>query len=119
MTRNDVSLQDAPQPALAVQALRQASTLKSKNVRIHKRRTSVRLEPAMWHALNEIAVREGCTIHDLCGVIYDTRTQGSSFTSDLRSFMVDYFRSSEASQRVKRAQEMIKTKKESKRMSQR
>ncbi len=46
-------------------AFASSSTLLSKNVRIHDRRTSVRLEPEMWDALNEIAALESCSIHDL------------------------------------------------------
>ena len=69
-----------------------SSALQSKNVRIHNRRTSVRLEPRMWTALNEIAVLEGCSIHDLCGVVYDLKTPGTSFTAALRVFMMEYYR---------------------------
>ena len=70
-----------------------ASTLQSKNVCIHKRRTSVRLEPEMWNALNEIALLEGCSIHDLCGAVHDMKEAGASFTASLRVFMMEYYRS--------------------------
>jgi predicted DNA-binding ribbon-helix-helix protein len=68
-------------------------TLLSKNVRIHNRRTSVRLEPAMWNALNEIAALEGCSIHDLCGAVHDLKEKEASFTAALRVFMMEYYRS--------------------------
>jgi predicted DNA-binding ribbon-helix-helix protein len=47
---------ESPHPAstpLSAVALETAkrSTLQSRNVRIHKKRTSVRLEPAMWEAV--------------------------------------------------------------------
>ena len=42
------------------------STLVSRNVRINGRRTSVKLEPAMWEALAEICAREGIGIGQLC-----------------------------------------------------
>lgn len=64
----------------------------SRNVRIHNRRTSVRLEPAMWAALNEIATAEQCTIHDLCGAVYDLKEEGVSFTAALRVFLMEYYR---------------------------
>lgn len=64
----------------------------SRNVRIHNRRTSVRLEPAMWDALNEIATAENCTIHDLCGAVHDLKDEGVSFTAALRVFLMEYYR---------------------------
>jgi len=72
---------------------RAPGALKSKNVRIHKRRTSIRLEPAMWNALNEIAALEGCSIHDLCGAVHDLKDKETSFTAALRVFMMEYYRS--------------------------
>lgn len=69
------------------------SALQSKNIRIHKRRTSIRLEPEMWNALNEIAKLEGCSIHDLCGAVHDLKDPSTSFTAALRVFMMEYYRS--------------------------
>lgn len=68
------------------------SAMLSRNVRIHNRRTSVRLEPAMWSALNEIAMAENCTIHDLCGAVHDLKDEGVSFTAALRVFLMEYYR---------------------------
>lgn len=65
----------------------------SRNVRIHNRRTSVRLEPAMWSALNDIARSENCSIHDLCGAVHDMKEEGVSFTAALRVFLMEYYRS--------------------------
>lgn len=67
-------------------------SLQSKNVRIHDRRTSVRLEPEMWIALNEIAVMEGCTVHDICGAVDDLKSPEASFTAALRVFVMEYYR---------------------------
>ena len=80
-------------PLHAVMAGTLPGTLQSKNVCIHKRRTSVRLEPEMWNALNEIATLEGCSIHDLCGAVHDLKEPGASFTAALRVFMMEYYRS--------------------------
>jgi len=66
--------------------------LVSKNIRIHDRRTSVRLEPEMWDALKEVASIEGCSIHDLCGAVDDMKAEGASFTGALRVFLMEYFR---------------------------
>ncbi|MCE9507062.1 MAG: ribbon-helix-helix domain-containing protein [Alphaproteobacteria bacterium] len=76
-----------PAPKLAPVALQQ------KNVRIHEHRTSIRLEPAMWNALNEIAALEGRTVHDLCSSVHDLKERGASFTASLRVFMMEYYRS--------------------------
>lgn len=67
------------------------STLVNRNVFIGRRRTSVRLEPAMWDALAEICRREQMTVHDLCGLI-DERRRASSLTAAIRVFIVTYFR---------------------------
>lgn len=83
--------------------------LVSKNVRIHDRRTSVRLEPEMWHALREVAEIEGCSIHDLCGAVYDLKEQGASFTAALRVFLMEYYRTAaRASQQVTSVQRQLK-----------
>ncbi|MFH1158329.1 MAG: ribbon-helix-helix domain-containing protein [Pseudomonadota bacterium] len=83
--------------------------LQSRNVRIHKRRTSVRLESEMWNALNEIAGLEGCSVHDLCGAVHDLKETGASFTAALRVFMMEYYRSAMlTSSHVSRIQKKIR-----------
>lgn len=67
-------------------------SLQSRNVRIHKRRTSIRLEPKMWSALSEIATLENCSIHDICGAVHDLKEPETSFTAALRVFMMEYYR---------------------------
>lgn len=82
----------------------------SKNVRIHDRRTSVRLEPEMWDALNEIAILEDCSIHDLCGAVHDLKDEGASFTAALRVFLMEYYRTAaKTSQQVSQIQRRLKT----------
>ncbi len=68
-----------------------ASTLINRNVHIRSRRTSLRLEPAMWDALEEICGREGVTEHELCTRI-DGLDIASSLTASVRVFIVTYFR---------------------------
>ncbi len=68
------------------------SSLVSKNITLNGRRTSVRLEPEMWQALREIAERERCTIHDLCGLIEMKKGKNSSLTAAIRVFLMLYFR---------------------------
>ncbi len=68
-----------------------ASTLVNRNVTIGRRRTSLRLEPAMWDALEEICRREEMSQHELCAVV-DERRRASSLTAAIRVFIVNYFR---------------------------
>ncbi len=65
----------------------------SKNVRIGGRRTSVRLEPEMWDALDEVAMMQGCTVHALCTAVAELQHPQASFTGALRVFIMEYFRS--------------------------
>lgn len=67
------------------------SSLINRNVIVHGRRTSVRLEPQMWDALAEIARREGRTIHQICSEAAARRGQ-STFAAGLRVYILDYFR---------------------------
>lgn len=68
-----------------------SSTLINRNVTIRGRRTSLRLEPAMWDALHEIAEREGLTIHELCTLVQKQR-QESTLTAAIRVYILIYFR---------------------------
>ena len=71
---------------------RTESTLVNRNVFVGRRRTSLRLEPAMWDALAEICRREDLNLHELCALI-DERRRASSLTAAIRVFVVNYFRS--------------------------
>jgi predicted DNA-binding ribbon-helix-helix protein len=67
------------------------STLAIHNVVVAGRRTSVRLEPAMWEALRDVASRLGVTIHDLVTRI-DRERSASSLTAAIRVYVVDFYR---------------------------
>lgn len=71
------------------------STLVNRNVTVNGHRTSMRLEPSMWEALDEIGRREGATIHKLCSMVDSTRAQ-SSLTAAMRVFILTYFRAAES-----------------------
>lgn len=71
----------------------------SKNVRISGHRTSVRLEPEMWEALEEVAGMQGCNIHDLCSAVSELKHPDASFTGALRVFIMEYFRSASKTNR--------------------
>ncbi len=78
----------------AVDCVSQAgrSSLVSRNITILGRRTSIRLEPEMWNSLNDIADREKCSIHDICGLVYTRKSQETSLTAAIRVFLVLYYR---------------------------
>jgi predicted DNA-binding ribbon-helix-helix protein len=66
------------------------STLINRNLRVRGRRTSVRLERAMWDALCAVASARRQTVHDLATTI-DQRRSASSLTSAIRSYLLVYF----------------------------
>jgi predicted DNA-binding ribbon-helix-helix protein len=78
-------------PLMALQT--KGVTLQSRNIRIHNKRTTIRLECGMWAALNEISAIEGCSVHALCDVVYDLKEPSLSFTAALRVFLMEYYRS--------------------------
>jgi predicted DNA-binding ribbon-helix-helix protein len=65
--------------------------LVQRNVSVGSRRTTVRLEPAMWDALGEICQREDMSLNDLCSRIAGRRS-ASSLTATVRVFVMSYFR---------------------------
>lgn len=66
------------------------SALKSRNVRVGQRRTSVRLEPELWAALDRIAIAQGRTIHHICTELAaDPMAMHGGLTSALRVFIVN------------------------------
>lgn len=68
------------------------SSLVSRNITVLGRRTSVRLEPEMWHSLREISKREKCTIHDICSLIHLRKNANTSLTAAIRVFLMLYYR---------------------------
>ena len=71
------------------------SSLVIHNVVVSGRRTSVRLEPVMWEALQDIARRQERTVHDLVTQIDRERT-ASSLTAAIRVYIVGFYRSAAA-----------------------
>ncbi|WP_460021501.1 ribbon-helix-helix domain-containing protein [Magnetospira thiophila] len=72
------------------------SKLVTRNVTVHGRRTSIRLEKENWSALEEICQRERISIHELCSQIDSNRTN-SSRTSTVRAFITAYCRKTQLS----------------------
>ncbi|WP_246337716.1 ribbon-helix-helix domain-containing protein [Azospirillum oleiclasticum] len=81
--------------------------LKSMNIMLDGHRTSMRLEPSMWTALEEIAGRERMSVNDVCSRIKNrleeqNRRKGTTadssdvtLTSAVRTFIVSYFRNAQ------------------------
>lgn len=65
------------------------SALKARNIRIHSRRTSIKLEPAFWEALESAAARERLAVNDLCSMVSD-RAQDYGLTAAIRVFLLCY-----------------------------
>ncbi len=64
---------------------------KSRNIVVNGHRTSMRLEPAFWQALEEICEREKRTVNQICNEV--SRTRGhASLTAAMRVFVITYFR---------------------------
>ena len=67
------------------------SNLVNRNIIVDGHRTSIRLEPAMWMALNKIAERENLTIHQLGTRIDRLRDENCGLTAAIRVFLLAYF----------------------------
>jgi predicted DNA-binding ribbon-helix-helix protein len=63
----------------------------TRNVTVDGRRTSLRMENAMWEALEDICRREDRHLHEICGLVHRRRA-GASFTAAMRVFIVRYYR---------------------------
>ena len=72
-----------------------SSSLVIHNVVVAGHRTSVRLEPVMWEALQEIARRQETNINQLVTEI-DRQRNSSSLTAAIRVYIVDFYRSAAA-----------------------
>jgi predicted DNA-binding ribbon-helix-helix protein len=64
---------------------------KPRNVRIDGRRTSLRLEPEYWSALDQIGQLERFPLHELCSFISRRHPQ-RSLASAVRVFVTGYYR---------------------------
>lgn len=63
----------------------------TRNVTVAGHRTSIRMEPSMWEALNELSDRENKTVHEICTLVSRYRSD-LSLTAAIRVFIVSYFR---------------------------
>ena len=68
-------------------------TLVLRNVLVGTRRTSMRLEPVMWDALDEILMRQSISLNRLLEQIAEMNL-AYSLSSSVRCFILSYFRTS-------------------------
>jgi predicted DNA-binding ribbon-helix-helix protein len=101
MRRTRISLTERNE-FVGPRVLPNGSTLLSGNVTVAGRRTSIRLEPAMWDALKEISAREAKTVHDVVTEIAHHRNQ-SSLTAAIRVFLLRYFKAAATEEGHRRA----------------
>ena len=73
------------------------SRLVSRNVRAQCGRTSMRLEPELWDALQEMSRRERLALHDLVRAVAAQAPQGGR-TSAVRVGVLRYFRAAATEQ---------------------
>jgi predicted DNA-binding ribbon-helix-helix protein len=63
------------------------SSLVCRNIVVNNHRTSIRLEPKLWQALDHICKMRDCHINDICSEISNSQVNGG-FTSAVRTFVV-------------------------------
>ena len=66
--------------------------LVTRNITVSGRRTSMRLEPKMWDALEEICNRQGWPMAEVFSRIDAQRNGPGSLTTATRVFILNYFR---------------------------
>ncbi|CCQ74633.1 ribbon-helix-helix domain-containing protein [Magnetospira sp. QH-2] len=72
----------------------------TQNVTVNGRRTSMKLEPENWKALEDICRWEGLSLHEICSLVDDLRdtdvasetATAPTRTSTVRAFIISYFR---------------------------
>jgi predicted DNA-binding ribbon-helix-helix protein len=70
------------------------SNLVNRNVHSGKHRTSIRMEPELWRAVEDICLREDFTLVELVTALDRKRGKRSETgrTSALRVYIIEYFR---------------------------
>jgi predicted DNA-binding ribbon-helix-helix protein len=71
---------------------RTGTSLVSRDLVICGRKTTVCLEDKMWGSLNVIAEHKGCSVHDLCSLVCEQKTNDQGVSSAIRMFLMLYYR---------------------------
>jgi predicted DNA-binding ribbon-helix-helix protein len=64
--------------------------VRSRNVSVGRRRTSVRFDAPTWRALHQIMQREDVTLDELCTLIDEAKPLRFSLTVAIRCYVVGY-----------------------------
>jgi len=67
--------------------------LVTRNVRIAGRRTSIRLEPALWEAFDNVCAQERIRKNKLIELVAEENAGNQGLTSSVRVFLVAYYAS--------------------------
>jgi predicted DNA-binding ribbon-helix-helix protein len=67
-----------------------AGDVRSRNVSIEDRRTSVRFDEPTWRAVRDIAQREALTLDELCALIAEAKPRRYSLSAAIRCYVVGY-----------------------------
>lgn len=78
--------------------------MRTRNIMIASRRTTIRLEAAVWHALDEICENQNISRHDLYTRI-DGARGAANRAQAVRAMVINYFRL--VAQRPKAAEDVI------------
>lgn len=62
-----------------------------KNIRVHDRRTSVRIEEQLWDSLQDVCSRENLSVDQIATLISDHKTHSTSLVGAMRTFLITYF----------------------------
>ena len=63
-----------------------------RTVRLEGWRTTVRLEPAFWDALADVAQQQGISIHQLVARLNAARHSDEALSSAIRVFLLTHYR---------------------------
>lgn len=70
------------------------ASLSNRVITIHERKTSMRLAPAEWNAIETICKIENITRKKLFEIIEKNRNKNIGFTTSVRLFSIIYYRKS-------------------------
>lgn len=66
--------------------------LEKRNIKVHDKNTTVRMEPEFWFMFREIAETEAISLKDLYTMVYERKHPDTSLSSALRVFVAAYLR---------------------------
>jgi predicted DNA-binding ribbon-helix-helix protein len=93
--RVKIDSRDHTQSSLeANQNAKSTSTLICRNIVVNGHRTSVRLEPEVWSAIDDVTCREKIDRNHIFTTIASRLAENQSLSSAIRAFVITYYRES-------------------------